>query len=101
MKTANYLRPMSGYVIAEWEDTRQDSDLFKILAVAKDETELKAGDLIEVTEVTPKSHPKSHDRINTPVFSDAFRLKKSDIIGVYVAMPEDQKMFKPFDIEEE
>ncbi len=97
MKTANYLRPMSGYVIAEWEDTRMHSELFKVLGVAKDETELKAGDLIEVTEVTPKSH----DRINTPVFSDAFRLNRSDIIGVYVSMPDDQKMFKPFDIEEE
>lgn len=94
MKTANYLRPMNGYVIAGWEDTREHSALFQVLGIAKDETELKAGDLIEVAS-------KRHDRINTSIFSDAFRLNKSDIIGVYVLMPDNQKMFEPFDLEEE
>ena len=44
---------------------------------------------------------KDYDQIDTPVFTDAFRLSKSDIIGVYVSMSDDQKMFKPFDLEEE
>jgi hypothetical protein len=95
MKTANYLRPMNGYVIAKWEDTREHSILFQVVGIAKDEEELKAGDLIEVLS-------KDYDQIdNYFFFTDAFRLSKSDIIGVYVSMSDDQKMFKPFDLEEE
>jgi hypothetical protein len=93
MKTANYLRPMNGYVIAKWEDTREHSILFQVVGIAKDEEELKAGDLIEVLS-------KDYDQIDTPVFTDAFRLSKSDIIGVYVSMSDAQQMFEPFDLEE-
>jgi len=94
MKTANYLRPMNGYVIAKWEDTREHSILFKVLGIAKDETELKVGYLIEALS-------KDYDHIETPVFTDAFRLNKSDVIGIYCLMPDAQQMFEPFDIEEE
>jgi len=98
MSIVNYLRPLNGYVIARLVrkrvDTTQYSDLFRVVGISKDETEIKVDDLIE-------AFSKDYDQIDTPTIKDAFRLNRSDIIGVYVSMPDDQKMFKPFDIEEE
>ncbi len=93
MSIVNYLRPMNGYVIAKWEDTREHSILFKVLGIAIDEAELREGYLIEALS-------KDYDHIDTPIFTNAFRLNKSDVIGIYVSKPDDQQMFEPFDIEE-
>jgi hypothetical protein len=98
MKTANYLRPMNGYVIARLVrkrvDIRQYSDLFRVVGISKDETEIKVDDLIE-------AFSKDYYQIDTPIFTDAFRLNKSDVIGIYCLMPDAQQMFEPFDSEEE
>jgi hypothetical protein len=93
MKTANCLKPLSGYVLATWEGQRDTSTLCTVISVAKDEDELKVGDLIEAVG-------KGYDYINTPIIGGIFRLKKADIIGVYCSADDLKKMFDAFDIEE-
>ena len=93
MKTVNYLRPMNGYVLAKYEDTRENSIMLRVIGIAKDEEEMQVGDLIEALS-------KSYDHLDVPVLNNVFRLKKSDVLGVYCLVSNDQKMFEEFEFEE-
>lgn len=90
MRKANYIRPVNGYILAKYEDTRENSIMLRVVSIAKDEEEIQVGDLIEALS-------KSYDHLDVPVLSNVFRLKKSDIIGVYCLVSDDKKMFEEFD----
>lgn len=47
MRKANHPRPINGYVLAKYEDARENSIMLRVVSIAKDEEEIQVGDLIE------------------------------------------------------